>query len=90
MKKKLKDTKGFSIIKKLIGGAIEATPLSAFKSLIDVDKDGKITRNDFAKMEWYKIIGSIAGVGVLIHFDILSLEIFQQLFMMVVNGLLGQ
>lgn len=76
------------VIKPLAKGIIDSTPLTVFYNFFDTNKDGKVTGADLAKMEWWKIIGSIAGVAILIHYDILSLEVFKELFTMLLEGLI--
>lgn len=84
--------KGFfsKIVKPVAKGAAESVPIvNILFNLFDTDKDGKLTRKDLAAMEWWKIIGAMAGVGVLIHFGILDLEVFKELINLIVQSLIG-
>ncbi len=67
------------LVAKILDGAIEATPLSAFKAFLDTDGDGKVTLKDLRGVDYTKLFITIGVSVALIYFKIINVDTLLQL-----------
>lgn len=86
MKKKFKDTAVGKILKGVIRGAIDVSPIPSVLQYFDRNQDGKVNLKDF---KWFEFTGAVAMLAALIKLEIVDPEQVIELVKLLITAVAG-